>query len=252
MIEAGPHKLYSRVDKSNIVSDLQNRVYFYLRDRWNFYPDRDFNDGFRSLIDDVPAYRNLRLPSNATLREIFSSMSDVNRADLAGALASLGVSKAVLARDFLRGDARMLEGAALMHRVRPKGRPPSCRQIFRSVSKAAQANCFVDCFVRRRAYGAFEAAVFLDVFQYALEAYHVLNDGFADVLCPSEAWAVIESVLSGRLTLDVCVRSHQPYFRFDDPKCVAQSPFLKRRPSSPSAADRSLMYLLDQGGYLAL
>lgn len=251
MVEPGPFKLYERVWTLDILAELQDRIDFYLRNRWAHAPDLDFADGFKSIVHEAPLYRGLHLPNEGTLAAYVASMSDNDRAELVFEVACLGVSKAVLLRDFPQADERVLEAVGTMYGVRQKGPPPSSRQIFRSVSKAAQANCFIDCYVRRRAYELFDALLFVDAFKHAFAAYITLNDGFKGVLTPSEAWAVIESVLSGRLLLEVCVLSRQPYFRHADPKCIGQSPFLKFRKFSPTAADRSLMYVLDRGGYIS-
>jgi hypothetical protein len=246
----GPERLYQLCHDAGIHSGLYHRSAFFISNRWLKAPDVDFRDGLDSLLDDVDAYKALRLPGTRSLGGYVSRMTRVDRSDLAFAMAELGVSKAVLLRDFPDADAGALDAIGAAYAVKFKGRPPTSRKVFKYSSGAAQANVFLDCFVRRRAYEDFEPALFCDCFMYAYGAYRYLTEGFADVLCASEAWAVIESALSGQLRLEVCSTSLQPFFRHTSYGGRPSSPFLKFRHSQPSAADRSLMHMLDRGGYV--
>jgi hypothetical protein len=229
---------------------LNKRLEHFLANRWLMAPDVDFDDGLDTLIDDADAYKALRLPGSLTLGGHLSRITRQDRSELAFAMAEIGVSKAVLLRDFPDADAATLDAIAAAYAVRFKGRPPTSRRVFKYASSAAQANVFIDCFVRRRAYEEFDAALFCECFMCAFGAYRYLTEGFADVLCPSEAWAVIESALSGQLRFRLCPRSRQPFFQHEDCAGQGHSPFLKFRHSQPSAADRSLMHMLDRAGYV--
>jgi hypothetical protein len=246
----GPELLYRRCREARIHETLRGRCRFFVCNRWVAAPDVGFDDGLDTLLDDIDLYPALRLPNSETLGGHLASMSKSDRGELALMVASLGVSKAVLMRDFPDADAGTLDAITAIYSTRLKGRPPTSRNIFRQVAKAAQASIFIDCFVRRRAYGAFDDVLFWDCFKHAYAAYRYLSEGFTDVICPSEAWAVIESVLSGELSFAICNQSGQPFFRHPDLGGRGQSPFLSFKHAQPSAADRSLMHLLDRGGYV--
>jgi hypothetical protein len=246
----GPELLYRRCREAGIDRTLHERLRFFVVNRWEMVPDIHFDDGLDTLVDDAQAYRALRLPGSETLGGHVASMSRADRGELAFLMAELGVRKAVLRRDFPEADALTLNAIGAVYATRLKGRPATSRRIFRYVSKAVQANVFLDCFVRRRAYDAFDAALFCECFTHAYAAYRYLSEGFADVLCPSEAWVVTESALSGRLRFKLCARSRQPYFKHECFVGRGFSPFLNFKHSRPSAADRSLMHLLDRGGYV--
>jgi hypothetical protein len=60
----------------------------------------------------------------------------------------------------------------------------------------------------------------------------------------------MESVLSGALEFSICAQSRQPFFHHASLGGRDRSPFLRFNEQQPSAADRSLMRLLDRGGHV--
>jgi hypothetical protein len=247
----GPQLLYRRCLEAPLERVWRDRATFFLGNRWEAAPDLGFDDGLGALIDDAGLYRELRLPDEQSLRGHLCAMRESDRGELAFMAASLGVTKAVLQRNFPDADARMIEAVTAIYKARHGGRPPTSRKMFRQTSKAVQANLFIDCFVRRRAYGRFDAALYWDCFRHAFAAYRYLSEGFADTLCPSQAWAAMESALSGELVFAICTQSGQPFFRHVRSGRSGRSPFLSFNERQPSAADRSLMRLLDRSGVVS-
>lgn len=250
MTKTGATRLRYLIVDARIAHAYQQRRDFYLFNRWAAASNIEFDDGLGSLAGEAAEYLDLCFSDGQTIADRFARMRPIDRRDLAYLLAEMGVTKAVLMRDFPDADEPKLDAIATMFGSLRRGRAPTSRQIFRSLPRAAQANCLIDCFVRRRAYEEFEPTLFVDAFQHAFAAYRHLNDGFEGVLCASEAWAVIESALSGRLVYAMCSESRQPYFRHPDAPGSSRSPFVRFRPPSPSASDRALMHLLDRGGYV--
>jgi hypothetical protein len=248
--QPGPSLLYRRCLEAPLPEAWLERAAFFVSNRWMALPDLALDDGLDTLIDDAALYRDLRLPDGRTLSDCLASMTKSNRGELAFMVASLGVSKAVLMRDFPDADAVTLDAVTAIYSARYRGRPPTSRQMFRQTAKAVQANVFIDCFVRRRAYGDFDEALYWDCFRHAYAAYRYLTEGFAETLCPSQAWVVMESVLSGALEFSICAQSRQPFFHHASLGGRGRSPFLRFNEQQPSAADRSLMRLLDRGGHV--
>lgn len=241
----GPRLLRERFLNTTVAPELVPRFRFAVNNRWELQPERGFQDGFVGLTQQVDRYSRLRLPGNETVGDHLAAMPDNDRAEMAMVVARMGVTYAVLSRDFPDADKTAIDTVTRLYKARRKGRAPTSRQSFRSIAKSAQAICFLDCFVRRRCFEKFEAALFLDAFKRALSAYELLSAGFEETLTPAEAWAILESALSGALELDVCQLSGQPFFAHADLPGCRRSPFPRFRGNTPSVADRALMELID-------